>query len=97
MRKKEVVVNDKMQKNYRYWLIEPAGKNFTDDFKPELSPKEMLRLGIFGGKYMTDCRKEFPEDWFEKAKLDPQKHNPKLKKIYNVLSELFFSIPLYTT
>ncbi len=67
-----------MQKNYRYWLVEPVGKNFADDFKPELTSKEMLRLGIFGGKYMTDCAKEFPKDWFKEAKLDSHKHNPKL-------------------
>lgn len=60
-----------MQKNYRYEIVEPAGMNFDPEFKPELTPKEMLALGVFGGKYMTDCRKEFPTDWFKKAKLSP--------------------------
>lgn len=78
MRKEIVVVNDKMQKNYKYLLTEPAGKNFDPDFKPELTPKEMLELGVFGGKYMTDCRNEFPKSWFEKAKLCSQFHDPKL-------------------
>lgn len=64
-----IVVNDLMQKNYRYELVEPAGKNFDPRFKPELTPKQMLKLGIFGGKYMTDCSKEFPVDWFSEAKL----------------------------
>jgi hypothetical protein len=50
-----------MQRNYRYELVEPVGRNFAPGFKPQLTPKEMLELGIFGGKYMTDCRKEFPE------------------------------------
>ena len=67
-----------MQRRYRYRLVEPAGKNFPSDFKPELSPKEMLRLGVFGGKYMTDCQKEFPADWFAKAKLSPEKHDARL-------------------
>jgi len=75
---KKVAVNDKMQKNYVYYLTEPMGKNFDPRFKPELTPKQMLELGVFGGKYMTDCANEFPKDWFENAKLSPQKPNPKL-------------------
>lgn len=66
--KKKIIVNDKMQKTH-YYLTEEMGKNFHVDFKPGLSPKELLALGIFGGKYMTDCKSEFPKDWFEKAKL----------------------------
>jgi hypothetical protein len=76
--KKTVVVNDKMQKKYRYVLTARQGKDFDPRFKPELTPKEMLKLGIFGGKYMTDCRDEFPADWFKDAKLCAEKHDPKL-------------------
>jgi hypothetical protein len=75
---KKVVVNDKMQTNYTYYLIEPIGKNFDPEFKPELTPKEMLELGVFGGKYMTDCKEEFPDDWFKNAKLSPEKKDPSL-------------------
>jgi hypothetical protein len=75
---KVVVVKDKMQKNYKYELVEPVGKNFRADFKPELTPKEMLEIGVFGGKYMTDCTKEFPANWFTKAKLCSERHDPKL-------------------
>ncbi|MDD4351965.1 MAG: hypothetical protein PHU71_03210 [Candidatus Gracilibacteria bacterium] len=67
-----------MQKNYRYYLTEAVGQNFDPDFQPELSPQEMLELGVFGGKYMTDCEDEFPKSWFEKAKLSSEFHNPKL-------------------
>lgn len=77
-KKKIVVVNDKMQKNYVYELVEPMGKNFDPRFQPELTPKQMLQLGVFGGKYMTDCKNEFPEDWFEKAKLSLKKSDLKL-------------------
>lgn len=72
------MVNDLMQKGYEYWLTEPMGKNFDKRFRPELTPKEMLELGVFGGKYMTDCTKEFPVDWCEKAKLCHEFHNAKL-------------------
>lgn len=65
---KKVVVNDKMQKNYRYELSEKVGKNFAPDFRPDLTPKQMLALGVFGGVYMRDCTKEFPSDWFTRAK-----------------------------
>lgn len=78
MKKKKVVVTDLMQKNYIYYLTEPVGKNFHPEFKPDLTPKQMLEMGIFGGKYMTDCTKEFPNNWFTKAQLCHKFHDPKL-------------------
>ncbi|MEI8067905.1 MAG: hypothetical protein WCG91_03085 [Candidatus Shapirobacteria bacterium] len=78
MKAKTIVVNDKMQKNYVYALTEEIGKNFDPNFRPELTPKEMLELGVFGGKYMTDCIKEFPSTWFIKAKLCSEKHDPNI-------------------
>ena len=69
---KIVTVNDRMQQGYRYRVTEPVGRNFDLEFKPELKPQELLRLGVFGGKYMTDCRKEFPKSWFAHAKLSPK-------------------------
>jgi hypothetical protein len=78
VRKRTVVVNDKMQRNYRYELTAPAGRNFDREFRPDLSPREMLALGVFGGKYMTDGRKEFPKSWFARAKLSPSGPDPKL-------------------
>jgi len=58
-----------MQRGYVYYRTERPGKNFAPGFTPELSPKQMLNLGVFGGKYLTDCRHEFPRDWFANAKL----------------------------
>jgi len=75
---RKVIVNDMMQKGYEYYLTSPIGKNFDPDFKPEITPKEMLELGVFGGKYMTDCKNEFPPDWYKKAKLCHEFHDPKL-------------------
>ena len=66
---KIVYVDDQMQSKYSYELVEPIGENFDPLFSPELTPKEMLNLGVFGGKYMNDCQSEFPSDWFTNAKL----------------------------
>jgi hypothetical protein len=76
--KKKVIINDKMQKNYTYFVSCPPGRCFDPEFKPELTPKQMLELGVFGGKYMNDCRKEFPKSWFIKAKLNRRFHDPEL-------------------
>ena len=78
MRAVQVLVNDRMQKGYRYDRTEPAGRNFDPEFLPELTPKEMLALGVFGGKYMTDGAGEFPADWFEAAKLSSEIKDPSL-------------------
>jgi hypothetical protein len=78
MKPKWVEVSDKMQANYAYLLTEPMGRNSHPKFHPELTPKQMLTLGVFGGRYMTDCRNEFPEDWFANAKLCSERHDPKL-------------------
>jgi hypothetical protein len=64
-----VVVNDRMQRGYSYWRTQPVGRNFDSGFTPELTPAEMLALGVFGGRYMTDCRAEFPASWFRNARL----------------------------
>ncbi len=68
---KIITVHDRMQDGYRYALTEPEGRNFAPDFRPHLTPKEMLAMGVFGGLYMTDCRPEFPASWFAHAKLVP--------------------------
>ncbi len=78
MRPKEVIVNDKMQQGYRYILTKHMGRGFHPDFTPDLTPKQMLELGVFGGKYMNDCRDEFPASWFERAKLSPKKADPEV-------------------
>lgn len=74
-----ITVNDRMQKNYTYTRTVPVGKDFDPEFKPQLTPKEMLALGVFGGIYMRDCQKEFPSDWFTHAKFaEGDMQDPKL-------------------
>jgi len=75
---KKVTVNDKMQSGYEYLLSEPVGKNFHAGFSPDLTPKEMLAMGIFGGVYMRDCTNEFPDDWFDGAKFARDKREKDL-------------------
>lgn len=78
VRPRRVAVHDLMQQGYAYVLTEPIGENFASGFLPQLTPKEILTLGVFGGRYMTDCGDEFPADWFARAKLSPGRRNPSL-------------------
>ena len=78
MKPVRVTVKDKMQKGYVYLRTRPMGRDFRPAFKPQLTPKQMLKLGVFGGKYMTDCGREFPASWFKNAKLCAERHEPSL-------------------
>ena len=73
-----IEVADRMQQGYRYALTAPTGDDFHPNFRPDLTPATMLTLGVFGGKYMTDCQEEFPESWFGKARLSPAGRDPSL-------------------
>ena len=81
-----VVVYNKMEKG-SYTLQENPGKNL--EFEPYYTPAEMLKLGVFEGKYLNDCLLEFPKEWFLNAmdKLSPEKADPELNK-YKVKSRL---------
>lgn len=76
--RKRIVVRDSMQTNYCYDLAAPMGRGFDPEFRPELTPKQMLALGVFCGKYLTDCRSEFPASWFAQAKLSPLRRDCRL-------------------
>ncbi len=66
---RNVIVEDKLQRGYEYECTEPAGKNFDPEFKPTLTPQEMLSLGVFGGAYFEGEMQEYPKSWFTDAKL----------------------------
>jgi hypothetical protein len=83
--KKKVVVNNDFQKNYVYYLTEEEGKSFAEDFKPDLKPWEMLKLGVFGGHYMEpEAWKEFPREWLEGVKLSSSGEKEKQLNFFKV-------------
>lgn len=79
----KITATNSFQKNYTYTL----SKNYGDiadlqkkyNFFPYYTPKEMLEMGIFGGKYITEigAMAEFPKEWFINAKLS-DKYEPAL-------------------
>ena len=81
-----------MQEGYEYELTEPVGKNFDSSFKPQLTPKEMLELGVFGGVYMRDCKKEFPKEWFKDAKFAPEGSDKHITESKHIASLNFFGV-----
>ncbi len=78
MKARKIEVHDLMQAGYRYIRTEPEGSNFHPGFTPDLSPRQMLELGVFGGRYLTDCVQEYPASWFDKARLCHEAHRPEL-------------------
>lgn len=88
----KISVTDFFQRGYVYTLTEPVGRNFHSDFKPDLTPKEMLQMGVFGGLYFSDKPKEFPKTWFSTAKLSKDRKKHKEINFFNVLASQPLSI-----
>lgn len=70
-----VRVDNRMQQGYSYFRTCDVGdlRDLEEryGFRPDLTPKEMLSLGVFGGKYFNDVVEtdEYPSDWWDCAKL----------------------------
>jgi hypothetical protein len=62
---KIIIVNEDYQTGYQYSLAAPVGEKYSPEFKPQLTPPLMLKLGIFGGAYFTKQPSEFPPEWFK--------------------------------
>jgi hypothetical protein len=67
-------VHDSLQE-YEYTLSAAEGQEFAPEFRPELTPQQMLELGVFGGHYFEGEQSEFPSAWFKQAKLSDT-HDP---------------------
>lgn len=74
---KQIAVSDSRQ-SYIYTLSEPEGKNFDSEFQPELTPQQMLELGVFGGNYFTSEYQELPPEWLKDAVISDHGHDPSL-------------------
>ena len=61
----KIEINEDYQHGYTYSLSEPSGQHFDPDFTPDLTPAQMLQLGIFGGNYFKSIPREFPREWFK--------------------------------
>ena len=49
--------------------MKKKNNDYYDIFKPELTPKRMMELGVFGGSYFGLNVKEYPKIWFKNVKI----------------------------
>lgn len=89
---KTITVTDAMQRDYTYQRTQPAGENFSPEFMPQLTPQEMLNMGVFGGLYFGDKPTEFPKSWYTNAKLSTDKKHHKDLNYYQVLASQSITI-----
>ena len=86
--KRFVICRDNFQNYYRYQLVAPVGKKFDPRFRPQLSPRQMLKLGVFGGAYFIGCKNliptDLPKQWFGKVRLSPDGNKHKELNFFGV-------------
>jgi hypothetical protein len=78
-----------LRSGYSY-VLEAAPGDLPLDFRPDLSPAEMLMLGVFEGKYLNDCVTEFPAEWFlgglMTGRLSPEGPDPERCNLFGIKS-----------
>lgn len=78
-----------ISRGYSY-VLEAAPGELPADFRPDLSPGEILMLGAFEGKYLNDCVSEFPVEWFVGAlrfgRLSPERPDPERCNLFGIKS-----------
>lgn len=72
---RKITMKDSLQ-SYSYECTEPIGEHFAAEFAPDLTPQQMLEMGVFGGHYFEGEHGEFPKEWFKNARISDV-HNPK--------------------
>lgn len=84
-----------LRSSYSY-VLEAEPGDLPADFQPDLTPGEMLMLGVFEGKYLNDCVSEFPAEWFLGAlmtdSLSPEGPDPVRCNLFGVKSRQPLSI-----
>ena len=80
-----------LRRGYSYVLAaEPGDLSATPDFQPDLTPGEMLMMGVFEGKYLHDSVSEFPAEWFVGAlamgRLSPERPDPERCNYFGIKS-----------
>lgn len=77
-------------KRYYTYRLDAEPGDLPPEFQPDLTPAEMLMLGVFEGKYLNDCVTEFPADWFIAAlaygKLSPGQPDPERCNLFGIKS-----------
>lgn len=63
-----IIMDTKMERKYAFTLTEPVGKNYSKNFKPYYTPIQMMKLGVFEGKYLNDLRGTLPDELYRDAK-----------------------------
>ena len=86
MKGKKIKVSDGYQQGYEYELTAGVGRSFDPDFKPALTPKQMLKLGVFGGVYFSDRPAEFPKSWFDGVEFSADGKQHKELNYFGVLA-----------